>query len=144
MTGVQTCALPIFAWEEVRKINIKDALLVHLRDGEVKRIDLADLESMRRYACRFCPDYSSEFADISFGGIGAEEGWTTVITRSPLGRAVFADARGAEVVEEFTREENPTFASEALGRVRTASAAKKKAARHNRRDLGQKPVVIDR
>lgn len=133
-----------FAWEEVRKINIKDALLVHLRDGEVKRIDLADLESMRRYACRFCPDYSSEFADISFGGIGAEEGWTTVITRSPLGRAVFADARGAEVVEEFTREENPTFASEALGRVRTASAAKKKAARHNRRDLGQKPVVIDR
>lgn len=133
-----------FAWEAVRKINIKDALLVHLRDGEVKRIDLADLESMRRYACRFCPDYSSEFADISFGGIGAEEGWTTVITRSPLGRAVFADARGAEVVEECTREENPTFASEALGRVRTASAAKKKAARHNRRDLGQKPVVIDR
>ncbi len=133
-----------FAWEDVQKINIKDALLVHLRDGEVKRIDLAEIESMRRYACRFCQDYSSEFADISFGGIGAAEGWTTVITRSPLGRAVFADARSAEAVEEFRREENAAFASEALGKVRAASGAKKKAARHNRRDLGTKPVVIDR
>jgi hypothetical protein len=67
-----------------------------------------------------------------------------VITRSPLGRAVFADAKGAGAVEEFPRDENAVFASEALGKVRAASAAKKKAARHNRRDLGTKAVVVDR
>ncbi len=137
-------ALGGFAWEDVRKINIKDALLVHLKDGAVKRVDLSDIDWMRRYACRFCPDYASEFADISFGGIGAAEGWTTVITRSPLGRAVFADARSAEVIEQYSREDNPVYATEALAKVRTASSAKKKAARHNRRDLGMKPVVIDR
>jgi coenzyme F420 hydrogenase subunit beta len=49
---------------------------------------------MKRYACRFCNDYAAEFADISFGGIGAEQGWTTVISRTPLGRAILADARG--------------------------------------------------
>ncbi|MFW6080728.1 MAG: Coenzyme F420 hydrogenase/dehydrogenase, beta subunit C-terminal domain [Desulfosalsimonas sp.] len=130
-----------FEWENVKKINIKENFLVHLDNGEIRSLDLEDLDFMKRVACRYCSDYSAEFADISFGGIGAPEGWTTVITRTPLGRAVFADARG-ETVEEFSRDEKSNYASDALSVMRTAAAKKKKAARHNRRELGKKSVNI--
>jgi coenzyme F420 hydrogenase subunit beta len=130
-----------FSWDDVLKINIKESLMVHLKNGENRTIPLEDLDFMRRYACQYCPDYTAEFSDISFGGIGAEEGWTTLITRTPLGRAVYADARGS-AIEEFSSENNPNFASDALAALRAASAKKKKAARQNRRELGQKPVNI--
>jgi len=52
----------------VRKVNIKENLMVHLKKGDVRSIPLDDLEFMRRHACRYCPDYSAEFADLSFGG----------------------------------------------------------------------------
>ncbi|MEE4262680.1 MAG: Coenzyme F420 hydrogenase/dehydrogenase, beta subunit C-terminal domain, partial [Desulfobacteraceae bacterium] len=72
-----------FRWDDVSKINIKTDLIVHLNSGETKHIMLEELEFMKRFACYFCPDYSAEYADLSFGGIGAREGWTTVITRTP-------------------------------------------------------------
>ncbi len=131
-----------FEWNEVRKINIKDDLMVHLQNGEVRHISMEELQSIRRFACSFCPDYSSEFADISFGGIGAEEGWTTVITRSTLGRAVFADARSAGAIEEFSVNDDPGFASRALAMVRTSSAGKRRSAQQNRRKLGKKGVRV--
>lgn len=130
-----------FDWADVHKINIKDNFLVHLENGDIRTIPLDDLDFMKRFACQYCPDYSAEFADISFGGIGAKEGWTTVITRTPLGRAIFADARES-AVEEFPLDQNPNYASDALAVMRTAAAKKKKAARSNRRDLGKKPVNI--
>jgi coenzyme F420 hydrogenase subunit beta len=125
-----------FDWDEVRRINIKDEFRVHLASGELKRIPLEDMEFMRRHACRYCRDFASEFADVSFGGLGAPEGWTTIITRTPHGRALFADARG-KAVEEYSREDDPHFASNALNKVIKHSAEKKKTARRNRRDLGR-------
>jgi coenzyme F420 hydrogenase subunit beta len=89
---------------------------------------------MKRYACQFCQDYSAEFADISFGGIGAKEGWTTIITRTPLGRAVFADAR-EKALDVLTYKDDPKFATQALNKVITASAKKKKSARAKRGTL---------
>ncbi|MFZ5570148.1 MAG: Coenzyme F420 hydrogenase/dehydrogenase, beta subunit C-terminal domain [Thermodesulfobacteriota bacterium] len=131
-----------FDWNEVRKINIKDDLMVHLKNGEIRHIAMSELLGIRRFACSFCPDYSSEFADISFGGLGAEEGWTTVITRSPLGRAAFADARGAGAIEEHSARDNAEFATRALTLVRTSSARKRRNAQQARRKLGKKGVRV--
>ncbi len=131
-----------FAWEDVRKINIKEGLQIHLRSGQTRAIALDELEFMRRHACRYCPDYTAEFADIAFGGIGAEEGWTTVVARSPLGRAAFADAAGAGKLEEFSRTVNPKFASHAMTKIRTWSARKRKAAQQNRRQITRKGVRV--
>jgi coenzyme F420 hydrogenase subunit beta len=129
-------------WEAVRKINIKENLMLHLTSGEVKTVSLESMDFMQRYACQFCPDYSAEFADISFGGIGAAEGWTTVISRTPIGRAALADAKSAGALEELRHDEHPGFASAALEKVRTWSAGKRKHARQNRRGLGRKSVTI--
>lgn len=82
-----------FKWEDVEKINIRDAMIIKLSTGKIQTIPLKKLDPMKRYACHYCPDYSAEFADIAFGGVGADDNWTTVITRTPLGRAIFADAR---------------------------------------------------
>ncbi len=131
-----------FSWADVRKVNIKDKLMLHLASGEVKTIEMDNLFAIRRYACQFCADYANEYADISFGGIGAAEGWTTVITRTPLGRATLADGKCAGIIEEFNYQYNPSYVTDAYNQVRTWSAKKKKAARHIRRDLAGSPVTF--
>lgn len=130
-----------FNWEDVSKMNVKDTFRVHKKDGTIIKIPMDELEFMKRYACRFCADYSAEYSDISFGGIGADEGWTTVITRTPVGRAVLADARKGSL-EEFNVEDKTNYATHALGTVRSASAAKKKIAGENLRDLGSPGVNV--
>jgi len=130
------------SWDDVTRINLKDKFIITLKSGDKRTVELEDMKSMKRYACHYCADYSAEFADISFGGIGAEEGWTTVITRTPLGRAVLADNRSFKSIEQFNVEDNPEFASFALQQVRKASSAKKKKARYKRRNLKAKSVQI--
>ncbi len=131
-----------FNWDDVNRINIKDKFLVSLKNGETINIDMGNLDFMKRYACRFCDDYSSQYADISFGGIGAPKGWTTVITRTPMGRAVFADARST-VLQEFSHKDDPEYASSALTRVMQAAAAKRRMARTNRRELNPSITIKD-
>jgi coenzyme F420 hydrogenase subunit beta len=126
-----------FQWDDVSKINIKTDLIIHLNSGETKHIMLDELEFMKRFACYFCPDYSAEYADLSFGGISAEKGWTTVITRTPVGRAVMADAR-SKAIEVDRQEKQPGDAAKALKQIRTWSASKSKAAEKNRKSLGKK------
>ena len=126
-----------FQWADVKKINIKTDLIIHLESGETKNVMLDELEFMKRFACYFCPDYSAEYADLSFGGIGAGEGWTTVITRTPVGRAIMADAR-SRAIELDQQDKKPTGASQALKQVRSWSANKRKAAEKNRQSLGKK------
>ena len=131
-----------FNWDAVRKVNVKENMKLHLTDGQVKTIELEELYALRRYACQFCDDYAAEFADISFGGIGAAEGWTTLMTRTPLGRAAVADAKGAGIIEEIQYQDNPSFVSDALAMISDWSARKKKKARLNRRGLTQKQVIV--
>lgn len=79
--------------DEITKMNIKDEFMLHLNDGQIKTIPLESLNFAKRSACQFCQDFTAEYSDISFGGLGADNGWTTVVTRTPLGRATFADAK---------------------------------------------------
>lgn len=127
-----------FQFKDVKKINIKEDLIIHLNSGEVKTMMLDELEFMKRFACYFCPDYSAEYADVSFGGIGAKEGWTTVITRTPVGRAIVADARSKNAIEDNRRGDYQKLHSQALQKVNAWSAKKKKTALKNRKPLGNK------
>jgi coenzyme F420 hydrogenase subunit beta len=126
-----------FQWKDVRKINIKQDLMVHLISGEIKTVVLDELEFMKRFACYFCPDYSAEYADLSFGGVGAEDGWTTVIMRTPIGRAVFADAR-SKAIEQIRQTSQANSPSHALKMVHKWTAKKRNAAVTNRKVLGKK------
>ena len=126
-----------FQWQDVKKINIKEDLIVHLNSGDIKTVMLDELEFMKRFACYFCPDYSAEYADVSFGGIGAGEGWTTVITRTPVGRALVADAR-SRAIEINKHGKIQKTHSRVLSKIKSWSALKKKTALKNRETLGHK------
>jgi len=127
-----------FQFSDVKKLNIKDDLIIHFNSGEVKTMMLDELEFMKRFACYFCPDYSAEYADVSFGGIGAEEGWTTIITRTPVGRAIVADARSKKAIEDNRRGDFQKLHSQALQKVKGWSAKKRKTALKNRKPLENK------
>ena len=118
-----------FKWNDVKRVNIKKELMIHLNNGDLKTIPLDKIDFMKRYACKYCSDYSSEYADVSFGGIGADEGWTTVITRSPIGRAIIADAKG-NTLEMFDMKKTPDLPKKVLDRVRDASDKKKAYAKN--------------
>jgi coenzyme F420 hydrogenase subunit beta len=77
-------------------------------------------------------------ADVSFGGIGADEGWTTFITRTPVGRAIVADARSQQAVEDSHPDARQKMPSQTLKKVNVWSSKKRKAAFKNRRTLGNK------
>jgi coenzyme F420 hydrogenase subunit beta len=116
-----------FRWEDVVKVNLKEELLIHLHGGKIRTIPLERLDFMRRFACQFCEDYAAEYADLSFGGLGAPEGWTTVISRSALGQEVLDSARG-RFVELYSPGEKPSAESRALEKVMEWSDRKKAAA----------------
>ncbi|WP_455285509.1 Coenzyme F420 hydrogenase/dehydrogenase, beta subunit C-terminal domain [[Eubacterium] cellulosolvens] len=58
-----------------------------------------ELDEYVSTSCRYCIDYTSEFADISVGGIGSPDGWNTVIVRTEVGESLFESARKANAVE---------------------------------------------
>jgi coenzyme F420 hydrogenase subunit beta len=130
----------VFNWDEVRKVNVKEELLIHLRNGQIRAIPLDQLDFMKRYACRYCDDYAAEFADLSFGGIGAPEGWTTVIARTPLGRAILADAKGKDL-DPFNLKDDPQRVQQALATVMEYSSRKKQQAHAHHQDL-EKSVQV--
>jgi len=110
--------------KELVKINIKEDFVLQFRDGESIRLPLDRMSEFKRPACNFCHEFSAEFADISFGGIGSDHGWTTVVTRTPLGRAVYADALGKSL-EEMSIDENKGCADRALAAVMEYSEQKR-------------------
>lgn len=127
-----------FKWQDVRKINLKEELMIHLNDKEVRYIPLDKLDFMKRHACQYCDDYSAEYADLSFGGIGSEEGWTTVAIRTPIGRAIFADANGVEL-EEYDFKNKPGYESQVMSTVLDWSLRKKQNAAEHEEALKQSP-----
>ena len=108
---------------ELAKINIKDDFVLKFKDGTAKHIPLEKMDEFKRPACTYCREFSAEYADISFGGAGSDEGWTTVVTRTPLGRAVFADALGSSL-EEMSIDTNKGCADRALDALMNYSEKK--------------------
>jgi len=113
------------ALTDVTKANIKENFLLHFGQEKVE-IPLAEMMRFRRPACGHCHEFSAEYADISFGGVGSPDGWTTVLTRTPLGRAVFADSLGA-TLEAMSIDEHKGCTARALSAVLDCSTKKRMA-----------------
>ena len=130
-----------FKYKDIENINIKDNFIFNLISEEQKTIPLEELDIVKRVACSLCKDFSAEYADISFGGIGADQKWTTIVTRNPLGRAVLADAFG-KILESYKYEDNSKYATNAEDAVLKASRKKKKKAEINFKAIENKGVSV--
>jgi coenzyme F420 hydrogenase subunit beta len=51
--------------------------------------------------CNECADFAGRAADLSVGSVGSPDGWTTVLVRTPRGRAMLDLARGSFEVADL-------------------------------------------
>lgn len=75
----------------ISKMNIKGKIIITTKTGETKTIPLTEVKQYTRKGCLHCNDFSSEFADISTGGLGLSE-WTFTIIRTKQGQEIFEKA----------------------------------------------------
>ncbi|WP_461833230.1 Coenzyme F420 hydrogenase/dehydrogenase, beta subunit C-terminal domain [Desulfothermus sp.] len=129
-----------FSWDDVEKINIKEELYITLKSGEKLTIPLNELDFMKKYACKLCLDYTAQFSDLSFGGLGSEDGWTTVLARTPKGRAALESAIGV-TLEEIKYSDRPLYVTDMLYKIHTQAAKKKKSSKERLRNLGKSTKV---
>jgi coenzyme F420 hydrogenase subunit beta len=82
---------------EINKMNIKGRMLI-TSEQETKTMSLVDAKKHVRTGCRACEDFSSEFADISAGGLGMDR-WTLTIIRTRMGEELFLEASKAGLIK---------------------------------------------
>ncbi|MDY6866098.1 MAG: Coenzyme F420 hydrogenase/dehydrogenase, beta subunit C-terminal domain, partial [Halobacteriota archaeon] len=92
---------------KVSKFDISKGKFEIYTDGDVKEVPIKELEGIARSACNICNDFASEFADISAGSVGSEEGWTTLAIRSQVGQDLvdMAIRKGVIETKELTEDE---------------------------------------
>jgi coenzyme F420 hydrogenase subunit beta len=75
------------------KVDVKGKMVIHEVTVEDKiALHTYSLKELHKYAllgCIPCHDYTAEYADISIGSVGSEDGWNTVIIRTERGKKIF-------------------------------------------------------
>jgi coenzyme F420 hydrogenase subunit beta len=95
------------AIEDVVKVNIKGRYMVWLRDGSYHELPLKLFHPYSRPGCKLCPDFAAQHADISTGGIGADDNWTLTIVRTERGEEWMKGVIDAGLIEAKPGEEDP-------------------------------------
>ena len=91
--------------EDIVKLNIKDDFIITLTKGVTIHVPLREIDEVARPACFACRDFSNEYADISVGGLGSPDGYTTILMRTELGASVYDEALRKGYIQERTFED---------------------------------------
>jgi coenzyme F420 hydrogenase subunit beta len=92
---------------DVVRVNVKGRLLFYTRDGEEVVYSLKQAHRFTRPGCLLCPDFAAEHADLSFGGLGQNDGWTLTIVRTERGEQIWRGALEAGVIDWKPGREDP-------------------------------------
>jgi len=120
---------------DIEKVNVKEDFMLRMKSGVTIRIPFEEIEDIARPACLVCRDFANAFADLSVGGLGSPDGYTTVVIRTALARSVFSRAVTRGYVEVAERSERSEEGMLSL----VESAAAKKRARAARKRSALKP-----
>ncbi len=93
--------------DHLARMNIKGKLLFYTDTGDELVYSLKESHKHTRPGCLHCPDFAAEHADISFGGIGALEGWSLTVIRTERGQDIFDRAVADGVVESRPGSDDP-------------------------------------
>jgi len=118
-----------FRLSEVEKLNIKDDVIMTLGGGEVAHVPFEALDEVARPACMACPDFANDFADVSVGGLGSPDGYTTTVVRTGAGQKMYNGARHDGVLRELRfrdKERAKVHRTELMAKI-TAFVRRKKA-----------------
>jgi coenzyme F420 hydrogenase subunit beta len=86
--------------DDIVKMNIKEDLIIDLKDGKQVHIPFEDIDKLVRPACLACTDFANDFADLSVGGLGALDGYTTTMLRTGVAVKRYGEAVEAGYIEE--------------------------------------------
>lgn len=90
-------------FENIIKINIKETLILKLKDDgsreKTVEIPFDKLKDYMRPACYACSDFTNIYADISFGGLGSNEKFTTVIPRTNKGMNLMSKVLNENIIK---------------------------------------------
>ena len=118
-----------FSFKEIEKINIKENLIIKLKTKDTPlKIEFSDLKDIMRHACRVCENFSNFFADISFGGVGSQTGYTTVMVRTKTGEKIYNLAQNKGYITEPNDLNSSVEKSKLLAQVISFSKRKSKRA----------------
>lgn len=119
-----------FSFDDVIKMNIKEDIIFFLRNAEPLHISFPEIDEFMRPACTACDDFSNVYADISFGGLGSKDHFTTTLIRTPIGALIYNDALAQGYIVEFPEDNTPLMKSKMIAEI--ISYAKWKMKRANK------------
>jgi coenzyme F420 hydrogenase subunit beta len=77
----------------------KGSFIAWSGENELMHIPLKEVEAFVRSSCKQCDDFTAEYADISVGGVGCPEGYSTIIARTSKGLELLKNAEKAGYLE---------------------------------------------
>ena len=126
--------------DDLDGLNIKDDFMLKLKSGITVHVPLEEIEELARPACLACKLFANDYADISVGGLGSPDGYTTVVIRTIKGKRMFADAVYDGSIEYRTRRSMTDYAvemSSILSRIIEFSEKKKSRRSKYREQFGR-------
>lgn len=113
-----------FSFSDVDSFNIRDKMILTLKNGNSIHIDLKNLHEFGRQACFACSDFSNVYADLSFGGIGSPEKHTTVVIRTKTGEKLYKEALNKGFIKEPPNMNSKEKKAEMLNIIKNFCEAK--------------------
>jgi coenzyme F420 hydrogenase subunit beta len=126
-------------FEEIAKLNVKEDLIISLKDGRTIDVPFEEVDEIARPACLACTDFANDYADLSVGGLGSPAGYTTVLVRTQRGNRIYGEAlRQGRIEEREFRDRDDVRSTEAEAVDIVMAFAQQKRARGEarRRELG--------
>lgn len=90
---------------DVSKMGIsRGRFWVRSFDGNRFRVPVKNIKDYAQPSCHACLDFTGELSDISVGGVGSPEGYSSVLVRSEKGKKVFSDFKKRIEYEPLAEE----------------------------------------
>jgi len=119
---------------QICKLNIKDDVIITTTKKEVVHIPFSVMDEFARPGCFACTDFAGEYADISCGGIGSPDGYTTTVLRTTAGETLYNRAKADGAIEEFrfrSSDQRRNASTEVMAKI--VAATRRKQARAAKR-----------
>jgi coenzyme F420 hydrogenase subunit beta len=118
--------------KDVIKLNIKDDVILKTAQGGTVHVPFKAVDEIARPACFACPDFANDYADISCGGLGSPDGFTTSLIRTGLGEKIYNGAKQSHYIEELaykSKEKARIHKSEMMAKIVSFARRKKERAK---------------
>jgi len=117
--------------EDAQKIDITKGKVKVWLKKEVKEVPVKNFASITPTSCLLCRDFTASFSDISFGSIGSDDKWTTLIVRSEKGLKLLEEAEKKGYVEVSDKTDK-----EAIKKTASFKAKKREEVEKDRKEKG--------